>query len=345
MSVPSLFETLDFGPYLDIAAHSAASAHASQLLENQDNLVLIDANGRAVIMHAQIERALQLPNWPRGHVRLAVLDGMGGHGYGRQAAEAVAAGLLRTPACVQLDELTARLDALHAQLQQQFGIPDSPGQRGRPNQPGPASDSRRPGTTLTLLELPPGAAPLLYHVGDSRLYEITREQAKVLTIDHVPATAFAMQGLLDAREWWRQVHGEHRSQLAQAFILGNAFADPQRLDDALCALGGARLPGFLQPLADRRAIAVRRDAVYLLATDGFWACHRPQDWISQWPQLLGGAASAAGAVDALFGSYRCAPPPGLHLDNLTAIALRFGAGRGPGNIDETALPLATLLPF
>ena len=331
MNMTSLFETLDFGPSLDIAAHSAASASSSQVLENQDNLVLIDANGRAIIMHAQIERALQLPNWPRGHVRLAVLDGMGGHGHGRQAAEAVAAGLLRTPACASLDELTARLDALHAQLQQQFGIPSPHG--------------RRPGTTLTLLELPPGEAPLLYHVGDSRLYEITRENAHALTIDHVPATVFAMQGMLDAQEWWRQVHTEHRPQIVQAFILGNAFADPQRLDDALCALGGARLPGFLQPLADRRALAVRSDAVYLLATDGFWACRRPQEWISQWPQLLGCAASAAGAVDALFGSYRSAPPSGLHLDNLTAICIRFSAGRSVDNIDETALPLSSLLPF
>lgn len=337
MSMASLFATLDFGPGLDIAAHSAASAwagsDASPALENQDNLVLIDASGRAVIMHAQIERALQLPGWPRGHVRLAVLDGMGGHGYGRQAAEAVAAGLLRMPACTSLDQLTARLDALHAQLQQQFS---TPGESGR---------ARRPGTTLTLLELPPQQAPLLYHVGDSRLYEITPERAQALTIDHVPATAFAMQGMLDAQEWWRQVHGEHRPQIAQAFILGNAFADPQRLDDALWALGGARLPAFLQPLADRRALAVRSDAVYLLATDGFWACRRPQQWVSQWPQLLGCAGSAAGAIGALFGSFRSAPPSGLHLDNMTAIALRFTNPPRTCNVDETALPFPVPLPF
>lgn len=335
----SLFETLNFGSALDIAARSAASVSVGdsgsggQVLENQDNLVLIDADGRAVIMHAQIERTLQLPDWPRGHVRLAVLDGMGGHGYGRQAAEAVAAGLLRMPACATLEELTTRLDALHARLQQQFSVP---GDAGRP---------RRPGTTLTLLELPSQQAPLLYHVGDSRLYEITPGHARPLTIDHVPATAFAMQGMLDAQEWWRQVHGEHRPQIAQAFILGNAFADPQRLDDALCALDGARLPDFLQPLADRRALAVRSDAIYLLATDGFWACRRPQEWIAQWPQLLGCAASAADAVDALFGSYRSAPPAGLLLDNLTAIALRFSTVQNADNIDETALPLARTMPF
>jgi serine/threonine protein phosphatase PrpC len=333
MSVASLFETLNFGPGLDVAARSASSNSSSHALENQDNLVLIDANGRAIVLHGQIERAVQLPNWPRGHMRMAVLDGMGGHGYGRQAAEAVAAGLLRMPACATLEELAARLDALHAQLQQQFSTP------------GDAGQARRPGTTLTLLELRPQQQPLLYHVGDSRLYEITPEHACALTIDHVPATAFAMQGLLDAGEWWRQVHGEHRPHIAQAFILGNAFADPQQLDDALCALDGARLPGFLRPLADRRAITVRSGAVYLLATDGFWACRRPQEWIAQWPALLGSSASAAGAVDALFGSYRSAPPSGLKLDNLTAIALRFKTAQNGCNIDETALPLARVMPF
>ncbi|CAN7391223.1 protein phosphatase [Pseudoduganella sp. LjRoot289] len=325
--------TLNFGPHLDIAARSAASASNSHVLENQDNFVLVDSSGRAVIMHAEIERALQLPNWPQGHVRLAVLDGMGGHGYGRQAAEAVAAGLLRMPACATLEALTAHLDALHAHLQAQFSSPSDKGK------------AHRPGTTLTLLELPPQQAPLLYHVGDSRLYEITAERALSLTIDHVPATVCAMHGLLGAQEWWQQVHGEHRPQIAQAFILGNAFADPQHLDDALCALDEARLPAFLQPLADRRALAVRSDAVYLLATDGFWACRRPQEWIAQWPQLLGRLDSAGGAIDMLFGAYRGAPPSGLLLDNLTAIALRFPAAPAGCNDDETALPQARSQSF
>jgi serine/threonine protein phosphatase PrpC len=329
----SLFDTLAFGPGLDVAARTRASNSASHVLENQDNLVLIDAGGRAVVMHAQIERALQLPDWPRGHVRLAVLDGMGGHGFGRQAAEAVAAGLLRMPACRTEEELNARLDALHGQLQQQFTLPGGVGQ------------TRRPGTTLTLLELPPQQPPMLYHVGDSRLYEITAGGAQSLTIDHVPATAFALHGLLDAQQWWQQVHGEHRPQIAQAFILGNAFADPQRLDDELYPLEEADLPAFLRRLADRRALTVRSDATYLLATDGFWACRRPQEWIAQWPQLLNRTHSAADAIDSLFSHYHDAPPSGLHLDNLTAIALRFRDPEVLESMDETALPHAQAMSF
>jgi serine/threonine protein phosphatase PrpC len=314
---------LHFGPTLDVAAHSAASISKLQVPENQDNLLLIDAGGRAVLLRDQTPHTVQLQGWPQGHVRLAVLDGMGGHGHGRQAAEAVAAGLLAIPACTAPDQLGQHLDQLHHQLQAQFSRPDD------------HDTFRRPGTTLTLLEIPPGQAPMLYHAGDSRLYEITAQGAQALTIDHVPATAFAMHGLLGEDEWWQQVHGEHRPQISQAYILGNAFANPQVLEDGLLPLDASNLPPFLRHLADRRVLTVRPDATYLLATDGFWSCLRPQPWIARWPALLNSAA--APALDALFNDYAHNPPPQLHIDNLSAIVVRFTR-----NIDETALPAAPI---
>ena len=320
-----LTDTLSFGPGLDIAARSRASISALQVPENQDNYVLIDAHGRAVCLRDQHEHCVQIAGWPAGHVRLAVLDGMGGHGQGRQAAEAVASGLLAIPACATQEQLDTQLDALHHQLQAHF------------RSPGDHDDFRRPGTTLTLLELPPGQAPLLYHVGDSRLYEVTPQAALPLTVDHVPATSYALHGLLGAQEWWQQVHGEHRAQIAQAFILGNAFTQPHLLDDQLYPLGAANLPPFLRHLGDRRALTVRPGALYLLATDGFWSCARPQDWVARWPTLMG-AGSAATRLARLFDDYGRNPPPQLHIDNLTAIALRFAAPGG--NLDETALPTA-----
>ncbi|HAT30900.1 MAG TPA: protein phosphatase [Janthinobacterium sp.] len=323
----SLIHTLDFGPGLDVAAHSCASASALQTPENQDNFVLIDGKGRAVFMRDQCQRTVHLPDWPPGHARIAVLDGMGGHGNGRQAAEAVAEGLLRILACANLDELNGRLDALHDSLQAHFVQPDESG------------TARRPGTTLTLLELRPNQAPMLYHAGDSRLYEITSERARPLTVDHVPATTFAMRGLLNEREWQQQVHGEHRAQISQAFILGNAISDPHVLSGPLFPLNGDNLPFFLRALGDRRALEVRSDALYLLATDGFWACAKPADWVAQWPALLAGLGAAA-AIDRLFSIFMKTPPPGLHIDNLTAIALRFT----PSTVDETALPDAAEFP-
>jgi serine/threonine protein phosphatase PrpC len=308
-----------FGPCLDIAARSSAGADPAVQAENQDNFLLIDTDGLAVFLRDQQQQQLHLAGWTRGHVRLAVLDGMGGHGHGREAAEAVVAGLLAIPPCTSIAELSAHLDALHTRLQLDFANGDD--------------SAKRPGTTLTMLEIAPGAAPLLYHVGDSRLYEVRPARVFPLTVDHVPATAFAMAGVLDEQEWWQQVHGEHRSQIAQAFILGNAFADPSRLSDPLFELSAATLPPFLRHLPDRRPVVLRPDSVYVLATDGFWACAQPHLWISRWPALLARGADAGAMADLLFEEITARPPPALHLDNLTAIVLRPLAAADPA--DET----------
>jgi serine/threonine protein phosphatase PrpC len=302
-----VLDRLQFGPHLDIAARTSAGANPALHLENQDNFLMIDGDGRAAFMRDQQPQQQNIASWRSGHVRLAVLDGMGGHGHGREAAEAVVAGLLTIPPCTDIVELAAHLDALHARLQVEFAGGDA---------------AKRPGTTLTLLEIAPGQPPLLYHVGDSRLYEVTAERVLPMTVDHVPATAFAMAGVLDQQEWWQQVHGEHRSQIAQAFILGNAFADPSRLSDELFELSTHTLPPFLRHLPDRRAITLRPDAVYILATDGFWACAQPHLWISRWPALLARGNNARAMADLLFDEMTTRPPPALHIDNLTAIVLR-----------------------
>lgn len=312
-------ESLKFGPRFDIAAGSSAGADPDAELENQDNFLMIDTHGRAVFMRGEEQHRQQLPHWPHGHIRLAVLDGMGGHGQGRQAAEAVVAGLLEIPACGSIDELAAHLDVLHANLQREFAVD--------------GDSAKRPGTTLTMLEIPPGQAPLLYHVGDSRLYELTPERVFPMTVDHVPATAFAMAGVLGELEWWQQVHGEHRSQIAQAFILGNAFENPTALSDPLYALTPQALPPYLSHLPDRRSIVLRPDAVYLLATDGFWACAEPHLWIRGWPRLLAGGRSARATAHLLFEEITLHPPADLHVDNLTAIILRPLAEADHG--DET----------
>ncbi|MFS2020864.1 PP2C family protein-serine/threonine phosphatase, partial [Massilia sp. CT11-108] len=209
-------------------------------------------------------------------------------------------------------------DALHADLQRHFADAAGP----------------RPGTTLTLLELRADDTPLLYHVGDSRLYEITPSRAAPLTVDHVPATAYAMAGLLGEADWWRQVHGEHRPQIAQAFLLGNAFADPTRLNDPLYELSPLNLPSWLSGLADRRPLELRPGASYLLATDGLWSCSDPAGWAGQWPQLLAGTADAATMLHALMEAYDAHPAAFFYPDNVSAILVRVpGAAR-----DETALP-------
>ncbi|NBV19191.1 protein phosphatase 2C domain-containing protein [Janthinobacterium sp.] len=309
-------DELDFGPWLDAAAGSSVGAGLLPRRENQDNFLLIDASGHAVCLSQQAPFHCQVPNWPRGHARAAVLDGMGGHGNGREAAEAAVQGLLDIPACHDTASLSAHLDHLHARLQAGFATA------------GPAQ-ARPPGTTLTLLEIPAGQAPLLYHVGDSRLYEISDGTASVLTVDHVPATVYAMRGALDETRWRASVHGEHHPQISQAFILGNALGDSLQLDTPLRALDAGNLPPFLAHLGDRRVLQVRRGACYLLASDGFWACADPLALVARWPSLCAGK-SAAQAVSALLGDFHAHPPAGLYSDNITILALRFAPGSASG---------------
>jgi PPM family protein phosphatase len=319
----STFPQLNFAPHFDIAAWSAAGAQAGNRSENQDNFLLVDTNGRACFLRDQRVQSSTMPAWPQGHIRVAVLDGMGGHGYGREAAEAVVQGLLEIPACSSITALSHHLDVLHARLQRQFGHYTSPAQR--------------PGTTLTMLEIAPGQPALLYHVGDSRLYQVRPGAAPMaLTIDHVPATVHAMDGALDDMDWWQQVHGEHRSQIAQAFILGHAFGNTGQLNDALFALTPDNLPPFLAHMPDRRVVALDPESVYVLASDGFWACPSPQLWLARWPALLSQHTSAAAMCHALFDAMDTSPPPELHPDNLTAIILRPLRAH-----DVTALPTAT----
>lgn len=318
---PAIFE-FRFGARFEVAVASHIGYGARTRPENQDNFVVIDVDGRACHLEHQAPRHTTLPHWPKGHARVAVLDGMGGHGHGREAAEAVAAALLAIPPCTTIADLSRRLDDLHADLQRHF-----------------LQDVSRPGTTLTLLELPPDAAPLLYHVGDSRLYELGAGTARPLTVDHVPATGAAMEGQLDATGWWRQVHARHAPQIAQAFILGNTFADPARLSDPLFALTPLNLPSWLRDLADRRTLALHRDCVYLLATDGFWSCMRPDAFVADWPGLLDGCPNAASVVERLFEAIAGNPPPGLQPDNLTALVLRPLPRHGDQTGDQTALPV------
>ncbi|UUZ49201.1 hypothetical protein LP420_01785 [Massilia sp. B-10] len=118
------------------------------------------------------------------------------------------------------------------------------------------------------------------------------------------------------------MHGEHRSQISQAFILGNAFANTAELSDPLYALSPLNLPPYLYHLPDRRVMELNPGTVYVLATDGFWACQEPVAPILRWPGLLAPCHSAVAMCDALFDAMITAPPPELYPDNLTAIVIR-----------------------
>ncbi len=272
-AAPSGSATARDNLHLEIAVRSLLSPTQAGRSENQDNFLIIDAHGLARFLWREKRTQQQLANWPAGHQRVAVLDGMGGHSHGREATEKTIAGLLRIPACEQLEQLSSALDALHCDLHHEF-----------------REAGLETGCTLLLLEIPPQAAPLLFHVGDSRLYAIDAHQADCLTVDHVPATHLAILGLLDGKQWLQQVHVRPGSQISQAFVLGSTLGaasfDVDSIDTDLYALDESNLPAFLHGMNDRRRLHLEPEQVYLLASDGLWHLRHPQAFIQSWPRIL-----------------------------------------------------------
>lgn len=258
---------------LEVAVRSILSPTEFGREENQDNYLIIDDQGNARFLLNQQETSRQLENWPQGHTRLAILDGMGGHSYGREAAENTVQRLLAVPPATDVGTLSKDLEALHSRLRKELHRLGG-----------------EPGCTLTLLEIPPSGPALLFHAGDSRLYAIDEQGPSCLTVDHVPATKFAMRGMISEQEWIREVFVQPHAQLCQAFILGNTFGDRASfIDDLkpeLFELHDDNLPSFLQGLGDRRPIELEPDRIYLLASDGLWHLARPLDFIERWPDYL-----------------------------------------------------------
>lgn len=261
------------GPALEVAVRSLRSPTDRGRHDNQDNYLVVDGQGQARFLFDQREMRRQLPDWPPGHWRLAVLDGMGGHSHGREATEKTVEGLLELPATTDLGQLSSRLDALHGRLYREF-----------------QAAGLETGCTLIVLEIPARGPALLFHVGDSRVYAIDHQQVQCLTVDHVPATHLAMLGLLDSLQWFQQVHVRANSQISQAFILGSTLGVPRLQAETIAAdlfeLHDGNLPLFLRGLSDRRALELESDWVYLLASDGLWHLANPQTFIRRWPALL-----------------------------------------------------------
>ncbi len=287
--------------------------------ENQDNLLIVTGDGRARYLQGEVWHDSWIAGWPEGHLRLAVLDGLGGHAFGRLAAERAALALRAVPAGLPLAQLEAHLDELHVRMGQAM-----------------LRDGNQPGTTLTLLDIHPSGVAHLYHVGDSRLYALTPETVRPLTLDHTPPTRLLLHGELSLAEWRHRCYSVSRGRLCQAFILGSTLGGggayaPIRLAPGLTPLRAAMLPGPLAGLEDRRTLRLRPGESYLLASDGLWAMSRPDVFVAEWPGLLcEGSVEAALArlMAALQGQAReeCQVDPLWRGDNSSAILLRVVGG-------------------
>lgn len=299
---------LDFGPRFEVACRSIVSPLGDAGQENQDNYLLLDRHGQAECLKDQRPLRFQVADWPEGHIRLAVLDGVGGHDQGRQVAERIVEEIADLPAFQNQIDLNVALVALHHRVREAF-----------------FSTGKAPGATLLLLEIPPGCEPMLFHVGDSRLYAVNEKEAICLTVDHAPPTNYHIQGLIDSEEWRRQVHEEDRSRISQAFGMGSCLGTTGHMLPDLVELGPGNLPASLAALADRRIVPLSDDHLYLLASDGFWAYPEPQKFIRRWPEILCCRPQPRidNLLDHLFEAHVYASIELDEVDNSTAILLRI----------------------
>lgn len=302
-----------FGRF-EVAVKTLCSPVPDGRQENQDNYLLVDGDGQARFLQDQQPQYAQYSEWPTGHLRLVVLDGMGGHAKGRMATEQTVSGLLNIPATTNIGSLSDAMERLHRQLHELLH-----------------RNADEPGCTLTLVEIPPVGPALVFHVGDSRLYAIDDQRATVLTVDHVPITRMALLGLVGQEEWYHQVHENTSSQISQAFVLGNSLSCHSRyefLSEELFELHDGNLPAFLRGKGDRRTLALEAGYTYLLSSDGLWHLHQPQPFIQSWPALLTRSDKPlAEQLDQIFAAMteRMAAEQGNRGDNTTAVAFRLRA--------------------
>lgn len=303
--------SIESGGRMEIAVCTTLSPWPDGREQNQDNYLVVDVMGRARYMREEQAAAEQLAGWPNGRVRLAILDGMGGHSQGREAAESVVEGLLGV-AAHDVAERDTRLLELHDRLRERLHV-----------------EGASPGCTLTLLDVPPSGPAALFHVGDSRLYAVDDRAARWLTIDHVPATKYVMHLHAEEADWVSAVHLNGGSLISQAFILGNLLDGEPRMHETLFPglfeLSDQNLPPYLHGLGDRRAIELQQGCTYLLATDGFWDLSVPQAFVGQWPAILNRADRSvetclAELLDELVQVVSA--DPDASGDNSTAIAFR-----------------------
>ncbi|MBB1489560.1 PP2C family protein-serine/threonine phosphatase [Oceanospirillum sediminis] len=278
---------------------------------NQDNFLVIAPSGKAVCLKRREQYHFTHQSWPEGQYRLVVSDGIGGGRHGGEISEE----LIEALSCVghfsEQNLLCSFLDDLHHEMQQRWN-----------------PDRLKEGATLTLLESQTPNQVQLFHVGDSRLFEISQSRVNCLTLDHSLATRQVVAGAITSEVVWEQaIFDPDRPSselLCQAFVLGSAMAPESRnFRPTLFPLTEERLPWFLADKADRRLIRLKAGCLYLLATDGFWHLPDSMSCIRQAPELYQNSRDSEDFLQQLFALLKKQTPDRWLGDNCTAIAFQL----------------------
>ena len=181
-----------------------AISHRGPRAENQDNYLVIHADGQYEQLKNEEIKKGTIENWPQGHIRIAVADGMGGHNNGRQAAEAVIDALLQLEYQSEPEALQKALFTLHDELFEQFH-----------------QGAKTPGSTLVMVDISPTGKALIANIGDSRAYLHHNAQWKLLTKDHTALEFAYRDGEIDT-ELYAKNRIINTNHIAQALVFGSS---------------------------------------------------------------------------------------------------------------------------
>ena len=243
-----------------------AKSYCGQRQENQDNYLIIAPDGQAHYLKAGEREFAQVSDWPDYLYRIAIADGMGGHLFGREIAEALMDLLLALPAQTAFDpaQLRDTVYTLHQQLLSRYQSVDS---------------ARKPGATLVMAEIDiRDGKTLLVHVGDSRAYlqAANTNTLQKITWDHHTAE-FDWREASSQQADLAPINEQHAYKLAQAMgfgsygLIAQAGQRLRQLSPQLRLDLAEDLNPVAQSHADIRLFYLKRGDLLLFASDGLWS--------------------------------------------------------------------------
>ncbi len=250
---------------------AVASTQTGRREENQDNhLIIKSCDGNNVARYLRNQQPVEKPidGWDDQYSRVAVLDGMGGHQYGREISEKAVAELLKMPPQTDIVSMRTHIQALHDTLYKDF--------------PGSA---KRPGTTLVMADINVRKRKgVMAHIGDSRAYLIQNDKICQLTCDHQSNEFAWRDGEIEASEYRKRLETGNL-RIAQALGYGSFGIiketdgyKPYRVDSRIRLDLKEDLPKRLQAHADIFSIKLPFHAVLMLGTDGLWSADPNYIW-------------------------------------------------------------------
>lgn len=250
----------------------SACSHRGPRPENQDNYLLVYPNGTCKYLMDEQEQVGCIDGWQEDHVRVAVVDGMGGHQNGRVFAENVVLELQKIPFQQKPQAMRDALLGLHEQLFEHY-------YRG----------SRSPGSTLVMADISPEGIALIANIGDSRAYLLDAAskldssapttEGKQLTYDQTQTEFAWRDGLITDETYYRE--NQRRGKIAQALGFGcsrlvknGKTATMLRHTKELVLDIDTKHPDILK-------VSLPINKKLLLASDGLWNRRKAEDsgWV------------------------------------------------------------------